>query len=263
MRRMSMHRLTWPLAFLLTSGLSVAQTAAPTPPGTPAQSAPTTRVSAATSKTVSALSIGISKAVKGQLVSCPKTLKVSTQAVCLYTKSTPSTVRPAVRGVVGSQALGDWKIGAQTSSLLVQDAGNLSAYVLMTSLNSQETLLVIDAAQAKAAAAQPAVPAGVVKGQAYLLDKDLVGVVNVINLGAGKYRLNAPGQTALTITVGSRVAQRGGGTVDLPMTPLTDGRNLIFPVANLRSLGCTVADSANGITIACGADSIGVKPIVF
>ena len=270
MRPMPMPRITWPLALLLSTGLALAQTAAPTAPATapapqaaPATTKPTTPVSAATSKTVSALSIGISKAVKGQMLSCPKTLKVSSQAVCLYTKTAASTVRPAVRGVVGAQALGDWKTSGQASSLLVQDGGNLSAYVLLSALAPQETLIVIDAAQAKTTAAKPATPAGAVKGQPYLLDKDLVGVVNVINLGAGKYRMNTPGQAALTITVGSKLAQRGAGTVDLPMTPLTDGTNLIFPVANLRSLGCTVTDSANGITIACGTDSIGVKPIVF
>ena len=279
MRRMPTPRTTWPLALLLSIGLALAQTmtspapATATPvsapaatPATPPQTTapkPVTRVSAATSKTVSALSIGISKAVKGQLLSCPKSLKVSTQAVCLYAKSAASSVRPAVRGVVGAQALGDWKTSGQASSLLVQEGGNLAAYVLLSTLSPQETLIVIDAAQAKTTAAKPAAPAGVVKGQPYLLDKDLVGVVNVINLGAGKYRMNAPGQAALTITVGSKLAQRGAGTVDLPMTPLTDGTNLIFPVADLRALGCTVTDSANGITIACGSDSIGVKPIVF
>ncbi|RJF73829.1 hypothetical protein D3875_16855 [Deinococcus cavernae] len=266
---MPMQRFTLPLAVLLSGGLALAQTAPTTPAAPPATnpapnaSPKTARVMATTHRTVSALSVGISKAVKGQLLTCPRALKVSPLAVCLYTKSPVNTVRPAVRGVVGPQALGDWKTSAQASSLLVQEGGNLAAYVLLSNLSPQETLVVIDAVQAKPAAAKPAAPAGVVKGQAYLLDSDLAGVVNVINLGGGKYRLNAPGQTALTITAGSKVAQRGGGTVDLPMVPLTDGKNLLFPAADLRSLGCTVTDTANGITIACGSDSVGVKPIVF
>lgn len=259
---------------LLTGQLSLAQTTTPAPAPQPAAPPPTTATpakpvassaSAATSRVVSALSINISKTVKGQLLSCPKALKVSPLAVCLYSKSALATVRPSVRGVVGSQALGDWKTSGQASSLLVQEAGNVAAFVLLTPLTAQETLIVVDAAQAKAApaAAKPAMPAGAVKGQPYLLDSDLVGLVNVINLGGGKYRLNAAGQTALTITVGSKTAQRAGGSVDLPMVPLSDGKNLILPVSDLRALGCTVTDNPNGVTIACGTDSVGVKPIVF
>ena len=102
-----------------------------------------------------------------------------------------------------------------------------------------------------------------VKGQPYLLGRDLTGVVNVVSLGAGKFRLNVAGETALTVTAGQKVAVRAGGNVELPLTPVTDGKNLIFPVAGLRALGCTVSDNAGGLTIACGPDSVGVKPIVF
>lgn len=256
------------------SGMTAAQTASPapaTPAPAPAPVAspakPLTPASAATNRTVSALAINISKTIQGQILSCPKTLKVSPLAVCLYSKSAIATARSGVRGVVGSQAIGDWKTAGQASSLLVQDApgGNLAAFVLLTPLAAQETLVVVDAAQAKVAttATKPAAPAGVVKGQPYLLDKDLAGVVNVINLGSGKYRLNAAGQTALTITAGSKTAQRPGGSVDLPFAPLSDGKNLLFPLADLRALGCTVTDNPNGVTIACGSDSVGVKPIVF
>lgn len=246
-----------------------AQTApAPTAPATPSQAAPRAAVptSAATSRTVSVLSVAISKAVKGQMVSCPKTLKVSAAAVCLYVKSGAAPLKPTVKSAVGSRALGDWKASGQSSGLVIQEAGQPSALVMLTPLAAQETLILVEAVQARpkaASAPKVSVPAGVVKGLPYVLDSDLAGVVNVINLGGGRYRLNAAGQTALTITAGSKTAQRPGGNVQLPQTPLTDGTRLIYPVEDLRALGCTVTDNPNGITIACGTDSMGVKPIVF
>lgn len=199
------------------------------------------------------------------MVSCPKTFKVSSQAVCLYVKSGLAVLKPTVRNAVGSRVYGDWQNKASSSSLLVQESGKIAGFVLLSSLTPQETLILVDAAQARPApaTAQVKAPAGVVKGLPYLLDSDLAGVVNVIDLGSGKYRLNAAGQTAVTISAGSKTAQRAGGTVQLPQVPLTDGKNLLFPVENLRALGCTVTDSTGGITIGCGSDSVGVKPIVF
>ena len=237
---------------------------------TPAQAAPAARpgtpASGATSRVASAVAVTVSKAVSGQIVGCPAGLKVSAQAVCLYSKQTAAAVRPAVRGALGSLVLGDWKTVGQASSLLVRASagGPLGAYVLLSPVTAQETLLVVDAAAPSAAAsAKPAAPAGVVKGQPYLLGRDLTGVVNVVSLGAGKFRLNVAGETALTVTAGQKSAQRAGGNVELPLAPVTDGKNLIFPVAGLRALGCTVSDNAGGLTIACGPDSVGVKPIVF
>ncbi|AFD25443.1 hypothetical protein DGo_CA1516 [Deinococcus gobiensis I-0] len=213
----------------------------------------------------SAVAVTVSKAVSGQIVGCPAGLKVSAQAVCLYSKQAAAAVRPAVRGALGSLVLGDWKTSGQASSLLVRAGagGPLGAYVLLSPVAAQETLLVVDAASAPAASAKPAAPAGVVKGQPYLLGRDLTGVVNVVSLGGGKFRLNVAGETALTVTAGQKTAVRAGGNVELPLTPVTDGKNLIFPVAGLRALGCTVSDNAGGLTIACGPDSVGVKPIVF
>lgn len=268
------------LGALLCASSALAQTApaAPATPATPASPAPATAApaapartatpaSGATSRVASAVAVTVSKAVSGQIVGCPAGLKVSAQAVCLYSRQAAASVRPAVRGALGSLVLGDWKTSGQASSLLVRASagGPLGAYVLLSPVAAQETLLVVDAAapSAAAASARPAAPAGVVKGQPYLLGRDLAGVVNVVSLGAGKFRLNVAGETALTVTAGQKVAVRAGGNVELPLTPVTDGKNLIFPVAGLRALGCTVSDNAGGLTIACGPDSVGVKPIVF
>ncbi|MFC5848029.1 hypothetical protein [Deinococcus petrolearius] len=257
------------LGALLCVSTGLAQTA-PAPsspvPAAPAQAVPARRASGATSRVASAVAVTVSKAVAGQIVGCPAGLKVSPQAVCLYSKQAAASVRPAVRGALGALVLGDWKTSGPASSLLVRASagGPLGAYVLLSPVTAQETLLVVDAAAPSAAAsARPAAPAGVVKGQPYLLGRDLTGVVNVVSLGAGKFRLNVAGETALTVTAGQKTAQRAGGNVELPLPPVSDGKNLIFPVAGLRALGCTVSDNAGGLTIACGPDSVGVKPIVF
>lgn len=270
------HKLLSTALFVSVS-LGAAQTApaqpAPAPavapkPATPATPAkPTAPTSAATSKVVSAAAISVNQALKGQFVSCPAALKVTHEAVCLYVKSPAASVRPVIKNSLGNLALGDWKMSGQASSLLVRESatGDVGGYVLLTSLRANESLVVLDAAKAKAKAmaAKPVTPAGVVKGQPYVLGSDLAGVVNVLDLGGGKYRLNVAGQTAITVTAGIKTAQRAGGNIELPMAPATDGKNLIFPVSALRSLGCTVTDAANGMTIACGSDSVGVRPIVF
>ncbi|MCD0166550.1 hypothetical protein IHN58_12900, partial [Deinococcus sp. 12RED42] len=67
----------------------------------------------------------------------------------------------------------------------------------------------------------------------------------------------------LTVTVGAKSAQAAGGAVELPLAPATDGRNLIFPLAGLRALGCTVTPAGSNLTVTCGPDSVGLKPIVF
>lgn len=225
-------------------------------------------VSANTARTVSSVAVEISGTVKGQIVACPKTLKVSSAAVCLYVKSTPATLRPLVRGRLGARALGDWRTAAsgKASSLLVSGTagGPVGAFVLMAPLTDQEALLVVDAPQGAApTAARPAAPAGVTPGQPYVLGSDLVGVVNVASLGGGKFRLTRADQTALTVVAGQKAAQLGSGSVELPLAPATDGKNLIFPLAGLRALGCTFTPAGANVTVACGAASIGLKPIVF
>ncbi|GAA5531666.1 hypothetical protein Dalu01_00039 [Deinococcus aluminii] len=265
---------------LLTGFLGVAgaqgTTTPATTPAAPARPATATPVAANTARTVSSVAVEISGTVKGQIVACPKTLKVSAAAVCLYVQNTPASLRPLVRGRLGARALGDWKTSSngQASSLLVSGTpgGPLGAFVLMAPLTERETLLVVDTAQAPAAqapaaqaAARPATPAGIVKGQAYVLGSDLVGVVNVTSLGGGKYRLTRGGESPLTVTVGQKTAQLGSGSVELPLVPASDGQNLIFPLAGLRALGCTLtpAPSGNNVTVACGTASVGLRPIVF
>lgn len=276
------------LTLTLTSALSLAplalaQTApaAPVPaPTTPATPAPVTSTpatpapaspsratsSAATTQAVSAVAVELSAAVRGQIVSCPAALKLSPRAVCLYVKSGAASLRPLIKGRLARRAMGDWKTSGKSSTLLVsQQAGSaVGAFVLLSALADQESLVVVDAVQASAApAAKPGVPAGVTRGQPYVLGSDLAGVVKVTSLGAGKFTLSTEDQAALTVTVGQRRAQTQGGAVELPLAPATDGRNLIFPVAGLRALGCTVTPATSGLTVACGGESVGLKPIVF
>ncbi|MDL2344331.1 hypothetical protein QOL99_09215, partial [Deinococcus sp. MIMF12] len=139
------------LGLSLSGSLSLA--AAQTAPATPA--APATSkatVSAATARAASSLAVEVSGAVKGQIVGCPASLKVSAAAVCLYVKNSPASLRALVRGKLGARALGDWKTPANSkaSSLLVSGSANgpVAAYLLMAPLSATETLLVVDAAQA-------------------------------------------------------------------------------------------------------------------
>lgn len=274
------------LTLLLTSALSLvplalAQTApaapapAPTAPASPAPTTPTPAApagspkatsSGATTQAVSAVAVELSAAVRGQIVSCPAALKLSPRAVCLYVKSGAASLRPLIKGRLTSRAVGDWKTSGKSSTLLVsQQAGRaVGAFVLLSSLADQESLVVVDAIQASAApTAKPGVPAGVTRGQPYVLGSDLAGVVKVTSLGAGKFILSTEDQSPLTVTVGQRRAQTQGGAVELPLAPATDGKNLIFPVSGLRALGCTVTPAASGLTVACGVESVGLKPIVF
>lgn len=233
----------------------------------PARAATAAPVSAATARGVSSVAVEISGTVKGQIVACPKTLKVSAAAVCLYVRSTPASLRPLVRGKLGTRAQGDWKTSGQASSLLVAAAagGAANTFVLMAPLSAQESLLVVDTAPTAtaASAARPAAPAGVIKGQPYVLGSDLIGVVSVTPLGSGKFRLTRGGLDPLTVTVGQKRAQLGSGSVELPLVPATDGTNLIFPLAGLRSLGCTFTPAGSNVTVACGQASVGLRPIVF
>ncbi|GGO31370.1 hypothetical protein [Deinococcus humi] len=245
------------LGALTLSAPASAQTAAPKPAAT----------SAATTQAASAVAIEISAAIKGQIVSCPSSLKLSPRAVCLYTQTGAASLRPLIAGKLSGRAVGTWKTTGKASTLLVRERANgpLGAFVLLSALNDKESLVVVDAAQAKAApaAGKPTTPAGVIKGQPYVLGRDLAGVVNVTSQGGGSYRLTTEDGSVLTATVGRKSAQTASGTVELPLAPATDGTNLIFPLDGLRSLGCTVTPAGKSLTVACGADSIGLKPIVF
>ncbi|UQN05987.1 hypothetical protein [Deinococcus sp. QL22] len=267
------------LPALLLSTIGAAQTA-PAQPATPAPAAAPAAparaplpgaASAATGRAASAIAVEVGGVIKGQIVSCPAALKLSVQAVCLYSKNPPASLRPLIRGKLAGRALGDWKTTGTSSTLLASERvnGPVGAFVLLRGLSATESLVAIDAvtATAASAAARPATPAGVVKGQPYVLGRDLIGVVNVTALGGNRYRLNA-GDTALTVTVGAKAAQLSGGqttagNVELPFAPATDGKNLIFPLLGLRSLGCTVTPAGATVTVACGQSSIGLRPIVF
>lgn len=251
----------------LLAGVAGAQTAAPVTtapaaaPATPPAKAPV-RLNVP-SNTASALGIEVSGVVSGRLVGCPKALKLSGNALCFYTKSAATGLRAPIKAKLGSRA-GEWKMSGKASSLAVT-SGKTLALVLLAELSAQETLVVVDtpAPVTAAVSARPATPAGAVKGEPYLLGSDLKGLINVTSLGAGQYKLERSGQAILTVTAGKTGAALGSGTVSLPLAPVSDGKNLLLPFSALGALGCTSTPNGKVLTVACGAASVGIKPIIF
>ena len=254
-------------AVLVTLGLGVlvplaqAQTA----PATPAPAAPSAAspVPSAAASVSSALAVEVSGFVKGRLVPCPKGLKLASSAVCLYTLNTLPSLRSLLRGKLAGRTVGDWKTtaGDKSASLLLK-VNNQNAFVLLAQLSATESLVVVDAVSAKAATTG-ATPAGVVKGQAYVLDSDLKGLVNVVALGSNTFRLSSVGGQVITVASGKKAASMQSGSVELPTAPVFDGKNLLFPLEGLRSLACTVTPAESGATVACGSASASIRPIVF
>ncbi|GGJ60543.1 hypothetical protein GCM10008939_00350 [Deinococcus aquiradiocola] len=273
------------LTALLGASLAAAQSTPATPAAqpAPAQAAPATPApvqpaapkvaptpapkGAVTLDVTSALAVEVSGTVKGRLISCPKNLKVTGSAVCLYTQNTLPSLRSVLRGKMNGRIVSDWKTTAsEKSSSMIVRTGMDRAYILLAQLSPTEALVVVDGLPRTTTAvpATPAMPAGIVKGQAYVLDTDLRGLVNVASIGNGAYRLaSVAGGPVLTVNSGKKTATLGGGSVDLPLAPVSDGRNLLFPVDGLRSLACTVTPAQVGVTVSCGSASANVRPIVF
>jgi hypothetical protein len=253
------------------SPLALAQTAPAqpvSPPPAPAEKVPakSTGTLNVSPSAASALAIEVSGAVKGRLVPCPKSMKFAASAVCLYTQNTLPNLRSVLRAKLTGRTLSDWKTAVSgKSSSLIARAGAQNAFVLLTQLSATETLVVVDAVPTAAApAGRPATPTGVVKGQPYVLNSDLAGLVNVVGTGSGSYRLaSVAGGPVLTAVVGQKSAKLGTGTIELPLAPATDGKNLLFPLDGLRSLGCTLTPAQVGFTVSCGSASANIRPIVF
>ncbi|WP_425147353.1 hypothetical protein [Deinococcus sp.] len=243
-----------------------AQTAPATPPAAPATTTSAAALAVTDASVASALAVEISGFVKGRLVDCPKTLKLGSSAVCLYAQNTLPVLRPLLRGKLVGRTVGDWKsgVGDKSASLLLK-VGGKSAFVLLAQLGSADSLVVVDTVRASATpAAVSSMPAGVVKGQPYVLDSDLKGLVNVVALGGNTFRLSSvAGGQVITVASGKKSATMQSGSVELPQAPVFDGKNLLFPLEGLRSLACTVTPAQNGSTVACGASSANIKPIVF
>lgn len=254
------------------AALSLALTAPLAAQNAQAQTSPAQAPAAASSSlpVSSALAVEVSGLVKGRLVPCPKGLKLSGSAVCLYTQNTLPVLRSLLRGKLSSRILSDWKTGAteKTSSLVIK-AGSQNAFILLAQMSATEALVVVDGIAQTASApvgapGRPAMPAGIIKGQQYVLDSDLKGLVNVVNLGGGSYRLaSVAGGSVLTVNSGSKTATFGTGKVELTLAPVSDGRNLLFPVDGLRALACTATPAQVGLTVACGSASANIRPIVF
>ncbi|AWN22537.1 hypothetical protein DKM44_04210 [Deinococcus irradiatisoli] len=252
---------------LLLAGAAGAQTA----PATPAPATAPATTPAKTplrldvpSESASALGIEVSAAVSGRLVNCPKALKLSSNALCFYAKGAASSLRAPLKAKLGSRAA-EWKTSGKASSLAVT-SGKTLALVLLAELSASETLVVVDTPASPAPATtggRPAMPAGAVKGEPYLLGSDLKGLVNVTALSGGQYKLERSGQPALTITAGKTAAVLGSGNVTLPLAPASDGKNLLLPFSALGALGCTSTPNGKVLTVACGGASVGIKPIIF
>lgn len=238
-------------ALLALTGTVLAQTApaAPTKPLSYKVAVPT--------QAASALAIDLGSAAQGRLVPCPGKLNLSAQAICLDSAQGAASARQAISRRLGARASGDWKVSGKASSLLVRQ-GSSAYMVLLAQLSDKETLIIADQAQPRRA-----VPAGVAQGELYLLGSDLAGLVKVNTLSGGQYRLERSGQPALTVTAGKTAASLGQGSVELPLAPASDGKNLLLPFSALRPLGCTATPNGKVLTVACGGDSVGIKPIVF
>ncbi|GGQ96949.1 hypothetical protein [Deinococcus ruber] len=251
-------RLLVALGLGVLAPLAQAQTA----PAAPAPAA-TSSVPSAAASLSSALGVEVSGFIKGRLVPCPKGLKLASSAVCLYTVNTLPSLRSLLRGKLAGRTVGDWKTtpGDKSASLLLK-VNNQNAFVLLAQLSATESLVVLDAVSAKAAAGTAA-PAGVVKGQAYVLDSDLKGLVNVVALGGGTFRLSSVGGQVITVASGKKAASMQSGSVELPAAPIFDGKNLLFPLEGLRSMACTVTPAESGATVACGSASASIRPIIF
>ena len=247
-------------ASLFLAGAASAQTAAPAAPAAPAPPAASPLRLNVPGNTTSALGIEVSGAVRGRLIGCPKALRVSPNALCFYTQGAAAALRPIIKGQLGTRA-GNWKMAGKASSLAVS-SGNTLALVLLAQISDTETLVVVDT-PATASASRPAMPPGVIKGEPYLLGTDLQGLVNVTSLGNGQFKLERSGQPALTVTATKTAATLGSGSVQLPLAPATDGKNLVFPFSGLGAIGCTSAPNGKVLTVTCGANSAGIKPIVF
>ncbi|ULH16539.1 hypothetical protein MF271_08185 [Deinococcus sp. KNUC1210] len=251
-------RLLVALGLGVLTPLAQAQTA----PAAPAPAA-TSSVPSAAASLSSALGVEVSGFIKGRLVPCPKGLKLASSAVCLYTVNTLPSLRSLLRGKLAGRTVGDWKTtaGDKSASLLLK-VNNQNAFVLLAQLSATESLVVLDAVSAKPAAGTAA-PAGVVKGQAYVLDSDLKGLVNVVALGGGTFRLSSVGGQSITVASGKKAASMQSGSVELPAAPVFDGKNLLFPLEGLRSMACTVTPAESGATVACGSASASIRPIIF
>ncbi|MFC4455727.1 hypothetical protein [Deinococcus sonorensis] len=252
-------RIALTFSMLVASGLPLASAQTATP------STPAARTVTAASGEVSALAVEISGAVKGRLIDCPAQLKLSTGSVCLYSQNVLPALRTLIRSKVATRAVGAWKTDpADKASSLLLRTGNATISVLLARLSAQETLVILSPlqTQTQAAATRPAMPAGIVKGEPYVLDTDLKGLVTVANLGSGSYRLTS-GSTVLTLSSGKRTATLGSGTVELANPAVSDGRNLLIPLNSLRSLGCTLTTAQAGVAVSCGTASATIRPIVF
>lgn len=273
------------LAGWIITGSVLAQTAPSTtappsstpPPAKSSSAQPKTKVATSpkasiiTDRTTSAVIIKVSKALQSKLVGCPSKLEVSPHGVCLYAKSSLPQTRTTIQSTLDKQVFGKWKNKAKSSSLLIRDRttkdAKITSFVLLHWMSNTETLVVVDALKKPipiGSSSTPQMPKGTVKGEAYLLDSDLTGVVTINRLGKGQYIMSVPGQEDITVIAGSTAAQRKGGQIQLNVAPVTDGKHLLFPLSGLSALGCKISKAKKtGITVACGQQSVGVKPIVF
>lgn len=241
---------------MLALSAASAQGAAPaSTPATPAKAPLQVTPVTAPSQAASALAIELGRATAGRLLPCPSKLSLSPQALCLDAPRSAVNVRGAISKALAGRAQGGWTVAGKASRLAVKQ-GDANFTVLLAQLADKETLIIAQPALQRAA------PAGVVKGEMYLLGSDLAGLVKVTALPGGQYRLER-GVQQLTVSPGSKAATLDKGSVELPLAPASDGKNLLLPFSALRALGCTVTPNGKVLTVACGADSLGIKPIVF
>ncbi|WP_170130823.1 stalk domain-containing protein [Deinococcus yavapaiensis] len=195
--------------------------------------------------------VEVSGAIGGRIVDCPKTLNVSSSAVCLVAKGTLDTTKPKIKAKLANRVVEDWasRPGSTSANLLFR-TGDAITYVLVASAGKDAVVAVIDAPAAKAAAT-PVV---------YASAQSLKGVLTVTP-STNAVTLARTGQS-LALTVGATSARLNGGAVTLASAPYAQGGNVFVPVTALRSLQCTVATGAkNEATVTCGDKSAKVATV--
>lgn len=200
--------------------------------------------------------VEVSSAIGGRIIDCPKTLNVSSEAVCLVAKGTVDATKPKIKTKLGTRVVEDWasRPGSTSANLLFRTGDDIN-FVLIAPVGKDAIVAVIDAPTKRAAAATPttAKPAAATP-VSYVNAQTLRGVVTVTP-SANAVTLARTNQS-LAFTVGSASARLNGNAVTLAGAPYAQGGNVFVPVTALRSLQCTVTSTAkNEVSVTCGDKS--------
>lgn len=225
-----------------------------------AQQPSTSSTSGVPTSAAATAAVDVNSAIGGRVIACPKGLRISPEAVCLFANATVESLKPRVKAKLGNRVIEDWKTrtGSQNASLLFR-TGNDITYVLLAQTQNS-VLAVIDAPAAGGAQAQGAASTapGATSGVAYAAAKDLAGLVSV-QAADTVGTFTRLGQSVV-VTANNRSARFGTGALTLAGTPYSAGGQLYVPVTLLRNLNCVVGEPQGGkVNVTCGAKSASVN----